>query len=423
MIERNYRVLIFAPAFAPFANAEAIVNSKLALAMLESGWDVDIVSCNMVSNSSYDYGSTWLEPWLPLRQRITEIVYPTGNKPVRLWDAALNAVKTAYPLNGCRWVGRAIRQGLTMHVEKPYDVVLSRAFPQYAHVAAMRFAQTTGVPWVANWNDPWEFLRQPQIQGNLDTNIGMQNSFYCKKFAREASWHTFPSENLRATMTKYLGSDTYSKSSTIPHIMLTEKNATVFEQHPVRQERFVIAFCGRLWAYQNPATFLEGFSQLVKNNVNGPEISFQFVGIDDVSLQSLANSYGVGGNILMHGSKNYLDTQRIAATATALLAIDPPDARGILLTSKIVDYAQAGRPILALTTDKSTLVDLFDKYGGGIAVDYYSPEKIHTALELIYKSWRDGTIDDIYRPSSLQTYFSTKTVLSSYRIIFNKIIK
>lgn len=417
---RPYRVLMFAPAFAPFANAEAIVNSKLALAMLDAGWDVDIVSRNLVIGATYDYGSSWIEPWLPLREVVHEIKYPLGSQVSRYWDAIVTGLRIGYPLDGCRWAARAYRHGLALHARRPYDFVLSRAFPQYAHLPAMKFSHSTGTPWVANWNDPWDFLRQPNITGGLEVNIGRWNSFFAKKFAQAAHWHTFPSEQLRSVMTDYLNGNTKVKSSVIPHVELPG-SFRVAAKKSAAQNQFMVTFCGRLWKYQDPTTFLQGFAQFVSMHPEDSSLCFNFVGIDDMSLPVLAARLGLSDKVRCHGVMGYQDVQDFAADSALLLAIDPPDTRGMLLTSKIVDYAQAGRPILALTTGGGALDNLLKNSGGGISVDYNSPAAIAAALSKFYASWRRGSLEADFPSSMLKKFFSTQTVMNEYGMIFKAI--
>jgi len=73
------RILMFAPGFAPYSFSENIVNSKLALAFKEHGWDVDVIS-RVDEGPLYD--ADWDEPWLPLKPLTHTVVYPPGNKNV-----------------------------------------------------------------------------------------------------------------------------------------------------------------------------------------------------------------------------------------------------------------------------------------------------------------------------------------------------
>lgn len=411
--DHKYRVLMFSPAFAPFANAEAIVNSKLVLAMLEVGWEVDVISRKLAGLSSYDYGTDWVEPWLSLRGITHEISYPLGNRFTRSFDALKSAFGITYPLDGCRWALRAYKLAMKLHRKKNYDVVISRAFPQYAHIPAMRFSNKTGVPWIANWNDPWDFLRQPIVVGSLGKNIGWLNSYYSKKIAKFAKWHTFPSDKLRYVMTGYLGNDAENHSVTIPHVAVSSTYTAVGSGG-----EFKICYCGKLSKFQDPSTFLVGYSRFIDSHKYDISTSFHFAGIDEVGLKSLAEKYGIADKIVVHGCLGYSEAQELARSSTILLAIDPPDTRGILLTSKIVDYVQANRPLIAVTTKGSTIDLLLQQIGGGLSADVHSPDEISSALGTLFSCWKEGNLQKQYDTSLLMSLFCSEKVLSSYASLF-----
>ena len=69
------RVLMFAPAFAPSYFSEGLVNSKLALAMLAAGWEVEVIS--QTSDHSMSYSAGWPPLWAPLK-RLRRDVQPAA---------------------------------------------------------------------------------------------------------------------------------------------------------------------------------------------------------------------------------------------------------------------------------------------------------------------------------------------------------
>jgi hypothetical protein len=52
------------------------------------------------------------------------------------------------------WSGPASRAAIRRHLACPFDAVISSGPPHFVHRAAMRFAKTTGVPWIADLRDP-----------------------------------------------------------------------------------------------------------------------------------------------------------------------------------------------------------------------------------------------------------------------------
>jgi hypothetical protein len=408
---------MFSPAFAPFANAEAIVNNKLALAMLEEGWEVDIISRDFAGASHYDYGSGWVEPWLPLREHTHEISYKLGGKILRTLDIMRCAAKTFYPFDGCRWASRAYDKAISLHKKKNYDVILSRAFPEYAHLPALIFSKKTAVPWIANWNDPWMFLREKIVKGNLQRNIGYMNSFFCKKVSRHASWHTFPTEKLRLKMSDYLGKDILKKSSSIAHIAVN----TDIQYMKENKNIFKITYSGCISQHQDPEKFLEALAVFIRDNNASNRVVFEFIGFDPLGIEEMASKYGIRGNVKYIGKYNYKELIRKIAGSEVLLVIDPYDAEGIIMPSKFVDYVQTGRPILAITPKVSTLRDIISAHGGGVVAHHDSVEEISRALKELYGHWLAGTLDQAYGSFKLYNLFSPEKIISQYSAIFSRI--
>jgi glycosyltransferase involved in cell wall biosynthesis len=414
-----YRILMFAPAFAPFANAEAIVNSKLALGMLNADWEIDVISRKLVNLSDYDYGTAWNEPWVPLKEHTYEISYDLGNKVRRATECLWSSIRMGHPIEGCRWAAHAYDLALSLHRRNPYDVVISRAFPVAAHLPAMKMSQKTHLPWVANWNDPWPFLTKEYFSSTLVANVGLFYGRFCKLVGIKSSWLTFPSEKLRMLMCSYLGKNSIRKSTVIPHSTLPFGFPLQYKKKTV----FKICYAGRLWPDQNPTLFLSALKELIeKANASG-KIVFEHIGIDDVNLKRIGDELDISSSINCVGNLSYIETIRRIADSDVLLVIDPPSTNGILLTSKFVDYVETGRPILAISKKSGTAYDIITNYGGGIAVDYSSKNQIWSALHKLYIGWENNTLGENYGSSGLRRLFCPETIVKMYEEIFHSVIR
>jgi glycosyltransferase involved in cell wall biosynthesis len=416
--EQKYRVLMFSPAFAPLVNPEAIVNAKLALAFLGAGWDIDIISRDTDHFTSYQYAANWVEPWLPLREHTHEITYRAGNRLKRVVGALWSGVRMGHLVHGCRWAARAYELAKGLHARKPYDVILSRALPDVAHLPSMRLARETGLPWIANWNDPWDFLRLRAEDPPLRTNVGMVNQRFLNGVSSSATWLTFYSDRLRERMVQYLPARVSGKSSVIPQ-------AALRPQAPVPTQAsgtFQICFTGRIFRqYQDMEVFLEGFARFLGEQEARGRAIFTWAGIDEMGLEEAAKGLGIGGNVRYMGTLSYLDALSLARNSSVLLILDPKDAGGMILTTKLVDYIQTGRPILAMTTPDSTTERLLKSGGGGIFTSCEDPSQVAEGLAVMYESWRNGTLDAEYASDRLFNQFSPETIVGRYHELFERL--
>ena len=95
------------------------MSAKLALAMLDRGWDVTTISAR---DEGFSYGTQWSEPWLALEEHTHRITYGAGHASGGdLLSASARAYRcdTRLPKCGGR-TGRANMQW-ELHRQAPFD--------------------------------------------------------------------------------------------------------------------------------------------------------------------------------------------------------------------------------------------------------------------------------------------------------------
>lgn len=405
---------MFAPAFAPFANPEAIVNSKLALAFLEAGWHVDIITRDLAKESLYNYSSGWAQPWLPLRVATHTISYSGSGKVTRTLDTLRSAYQMGHLVDGCRWAAHAFELAASLWSKGPYDFILSRSGPDAAHLPAMRLAAITGAPWIANWNDPSGNKSPPPYGSGGQTRLGWPYERYLNAVAQSARFHTFPSERLRRYIGAYLGSEVRNASWVIPHVAIRNIGVTGYR----KSDTFTITHAGHLSAERNPALFLTAIARLKHEMQLDSNLKIRIIGIVTDVTSQFARQLGLEENLELPGALSYGATLHSLATSDLNVIIEAQCAEGIFLPAKMADYVQVCRPILAITPNSGTIVDLITAHKGGIAVDCTSGDAIFSALAKLYSHWNDGTLDDEFGSAKLYEVFSQETVIDLYQELF-----
>jgi len=409
------RILMITPAFAPLANPEAIVNAKLALAFMKQGWHIDIVSRKLDDMTDYQYGSTWEEPWEPLREHTYEVSYPRGGKFKRILETMWGALLLRYPIEGCRWALHAYRKAMQLHAANNYDLILSRALPDSAHLPALALAKKSGVVWIANWNDPPALKMPPPYGKGSEASLGFWHEKLIKSVVHSSSWITFPSKRLLAYMGRCLGEEIVNKSSVIPHIASNR----AIRDRKLTSEKLSFAYAGNLTVERSPKTFLQAFRSFLDKTDHPEEIELIFIGRDSTGLIEEAYNNGLKKNINLLGSLGYEACQLQLESCDVLLIIEAPTEEGIFLPSKFVDYLQLGKPILGISPERSTVADYLIEYGGGLAADCRSVGMIEDALVAIYSHWKKGVLQEKFDTEKLSDAFSSQAILAQYINIIN----
>jgi len=404
---------VFSPGFAPYAASENLVNSKLALAMINRGWDVTVISAR---DEGFKYSSEWVEPWLRLEDRTHEISYDFGKPLNRFLQRIWYSIALGHPIVRVRWAYEALKLALALHEKSPFDFVLSRSISCSAHLPAISFSKKTRVPWIANWNDPPSFYFPPPY----NMKAGVLERFFWIRYYRnaleQADLNTFPCARLARHILEKLNLDNLNNVQIIPHLGLDGFKPT----QPQMNGSFKLCHAGNLSSARNPTAFLMALKKIILSVNHADQIKFEIVGVENVELSKIIDELGLQKHVTFTGGLNYLEALNRMADSKVLVIIEAACSTGVFLPSKLVDYIQVGRPILSVSPVEGTMNDLLSKHGGGRAVDCASVKAIFTGLKDFYYRWKNDTLQDCLS-TSLYDSFSAGAVLDTYEKLFFEI--
>ena len=419
-ILKTPRILMIAPVFYPLPPIwpEGIVNANLAFAMKNAGWHIDIIAAGYPTPGSGRYPSD-KTGWKNLADHV-HIVKINRKKPVFFKQAA-NMVRgfvlTGKVLRQLDWGLSALRTAKKLNAKFKYDVIISRAIPDYAHFAALLVHRQTRIPWIANWNDPTPNHKfpPPYGQGPLSPLAPFFKKWY-QAISEYCTWHTFPSERLRNYICSYLPGQINSKSSVIPHLANKKFNIKIEPRTD-----FSLCYAGSIQPPREVRVFLEAVKKFKKDLINSDSFSVRFLVDKPEIVLDTAKALGIENLIKIFPTVPYSQMPDFLSQSDVLLIIEAPLKEGIFMPSKIVDYAQIGRPILALTPEVGTITDLFSEFGGGIAVNCKSSEAVLRALQTFYAHWKSGDLNQTFNSDNLLEVFSENRVLGLYKDLITKL--
>ncbi|MBN1356807.1 glycosyltransferase [bacterium] len=407
------RVLILASGFAPYSFSENLVNSKLALAMIRNGWHVDIISARDEGDS---YETAWTDPWLDLKSHTHEIAYTHGSGMRRIVERSFAAVRLNHPIGGVRWAGHALALAEKLHRRMPYDAVISRSVSDFTHLPALHFSRRNHIPWIANWNDPPDYLfPKPYRTGRSAFQIRIWDRYF-RSVLKTADCHTFPCERLARHICSYFKYSHPDRVRIIPHLMLCDHTPA----GQIDSGHLTIRHAGHLSAERSPEPFFIALRRLIDSRNPRPPVRVEFIGVEKVALNALIEKYGLKPVVSTAGRCSYLDTLNLLASSDVVLIIEAPCTEGVFLPSKFTDCIQAGRPVLSISPLNGTVHDLIREHGGGLAADAGSPDAIYEMLGIVYRLWLEKRLPDLIS-ESLPGMFDPKTILAEHAGILNNL--
>lgn len=404
------RILYIASGYLPYTFSENLCNGKLVYAMKLNGWDVDVISR---VDEGPAYSSEWKDPWLPLKDNCYEIKYEVGVKFERLFDLFKSMLLIGYPVNGVRWASKAYKVAIKLIKKNSYDVIITRSPNDIPHIIGYKLSKKFGIKWIANWNDPASTIwPEPYTHKFCKIKTLILNS-YNKKCLKNADINTFPSESLMNHFIEHYPFLKEKKSIIIPHIAMPE--SLIHKIKYEKKDKMYLCHSGNLSKERNPELLFKAIKKLIDDGYN--KLQLDVMGQVNDYTKDLINKYNLDDYVKLVGSFPYIKALDKMQEYDVFVLLEAKLEKGIFFASKFTDYAQLGRPILAISPSIGFAKDTITKYGGGICTDNTNEEDIKNGLLKLYNSWQSNHLLEDYPSENLYANFSAEHIINIYKSI------
>lgn len=406
------RLLLIAPGYLPYTFSENLCNGKLAYAMYKKGWHVDVLS---KVDEGPAYSTEWTEPWLPLKKNNITITYPIGGKLTRMWDVLRSSVKLGmYPEGGVRWACRAYELALKLCKENHYDAVLTRSPSDIPHIIGLRLKEKLGIRWIANWNDPAAPIWPEPYTHHFSAKEQARKDQFTQMCLKGADVNTFPSQSLLEHFTSHYPFLAEQKTEVIPHIALVEDIVPRLKVKPVN-DKFRMCHSGNLSKERNPELTFKALRELIDEGFN--KMEFSIMGHFNDYTTELIRKYQLEDYVKCIGGFPYMEAIQKMQEFDCLVLLEARLKKGIFFASKFTDYAQLGKPILAISPTNGFAADTLAQFGGGISVNNQSYRSIKNGILKLYMTWMNHTLSQDYSTQKLYEQVSAEHVIDIYERI------
>jgi hypothetical protein len=280
------------------------------------------------------------------------------------------------------------------------DAIVSTSPPPTAHLVAAAAARRLRVPWVADYRDPWS---QRSVWRRAWPLAGVEARLERHTLSQAAHVVTVSApiaDNLRRLLGRPV--------SVVPNgFDPVDRAAAAVDPLPIAADRFTLVHTGTLTnGSRDPALLFAALNALVaRGDVAIAALEVWFVGRHpDVARRTAAHWPALAPAIHYAGAvprAAALDAQR---RATVLVALGSPDAAydGDVPT-KVFEYLDARRPILAIASPESALAALLAATRGGRVAS--TAAEVEAALVHWLGRWRhDGRLTGSSDPQAIARY-------------------
>ena len=404
------KVLIFSPE-KPYTGAESLVTGKLMRAMLNKGWEVDMVfhDTELIYKSDGDTLNI-LNNCFGIRNTFFE----KNTKFIK----KVPILKKIYLFDSFFWILRSFILAIKLNRVKNYDLVFSRVMPQYGHLPALLFSSVCKVKWIANWSDPLPIQKSPEPYGlGPDAKVSSLQMFYLRLIVKKATFNSFPSDRLLNYYYQYLPK-LRGKSFVLPHVVFNDINQSVQNRDVnVNLNSFIITHVGGL-GLRNPTNFIYALNELYITQKINIDIKIRLIGYVEPSISSLIQDLKLGHFFSLEGLKPYEYALNAIEESDMMLVVEAPLKEGIFFPSKVTDYVQFNKPILAVSPTVGIMNDMLETYGGGICADCTSVDSIKFSLLQIMNEYKKiKNFEGLYNTSNLRSKLSEDEIIEKIQNI------
>jgi hypothetical protein len=265
-----------------------------------------------------------------------------------------------------------------MATERQVQAVMSFANPYTMNILGAQLCRSNAVPFIAHYSDPFvDSPYQPQPERIREGRLAAE-----RQVLGQADVVVFVNERLRDWVLQRHPDGVVRRTEIIPHSF---ERALYPENLPGRKRPYLlIRHIGALYGPRNADNFLKALEVLRNND---PDIfnhlRAEFIGADlygaDNDFSSQVHGHGLEGSVAIRPVVPYAESLGAMVDADLLLNIDAGEGAPIFLTSKLIDYLGAGRPVLCLTQPGSPS-DLVCRRAGASVADIRNVGEIAQAL-------------------------------------------
>ena len=313
------------------------------------------------------------------------------------------------------WVKPSVRYLKSYLKGHPVDAIISTGPPHSMHLIAMKLKEALGIPWIADFRDPW-------------TEIDYYNDLHLTRCS-DRKHHRLEHE----VLTKADKVVTVAPDGARRLGRLGNRNVGVIyngfdrdddAQTPISlPESFTITYLGVLSKIQNPKNLWQVLGELIKEDEKfNKDLKINIIGQIDNSVSQSIEEQGLSQHVTYSPYIPHDQVSAVHRSSTLLLLLLMPDSEPrakALLTGKLFEYLASGRPILCIGPEDGDAARILKETQAGVTVRFEDRERMKETIKELYHKYLENGLPDNSN-AEIERY-SRRELTKQYAKILNQI--
>jgi glycosyltransferase involved in cell wall biosynthesis len=396
---KRKRALMVAFHFPPDGGSGMQRTLKFARYLPELGWDVEVLTVRASTYDMLDYSMLEQIPEQVAVHR-TFCLHPGKHLSIGGWYPGIFNFLDRFAY----WYPFGVRKGRQVLRQRPFDVIYSTSPTRTAHLIAGTLAQSSGVPWVCDFRDPWlDPTSEPILRATLggEARVGFLRARE-RNIVRRASRiivNTAPSKQDLAA--RYTDLDP-GRIEVLPN-GYDEADFTGIAAAPrnVPGSCLLLLHSGEIYPVtRDPRPLIEAVAALVKNGrIGAQEIHLKFIGsggaLESSSFRGWLAERSMEKMVTLERRMAHGPCIAEMLAANALLLLQCTPEANMQVPAKFYEYLRTGKPMLTLAPAASATAQIASECRTGWVLDSHDAAGLQGALlAMIERHRRDALVSE-----------------------------
>ncbi|MCB0395312.1 MAG: glycosyltransferase family 4 protein [Flavobacteriales bacterium] len=278
------------------------------------------------------------------------------------------------------WIKPSIRFLRQYLRDNPVDAIVTTGPPHSMHLIGRALKKHTGLPWIADFRDPWT---------NIDFYQDLMLTRYADRLHHKLERAVLTEADCVISVGPTLGKELQALGAKRVEVITNGYDEDDYPVSPSQPDaKFSIAHVGTMVKTRNPVALWKALQQLITEQpAFASDLEIKLVGKVDLSVMASIKEHGLTPYLR---KIDYLPHEEaiIELTRSRLLLLvlnDTPNARGIL-TGKFFEYLGAKRPVLCIGDPEGDVGKILANMGAEAMACLQDEANIKTFIQRLYVS-------------------------------------